>query len=197
MAGFIRDGSKLLVMIAYPITRETPCENQTASRCECPDEMNLTDEFTALVNAMQDANIEFAVCGGMAMALHGYPRFTNDIDLLIRPGDLDAAVKAARSCGFDDEVESIKLGQRTGRLVDIRRINKFKAESFMTLDFVLVTMVLEDVWRGRSQFKWENRSLLVVTASGLAKMKMLAGRPQDLLDIQTLGFALDDPAIQS
>jgi hypothetical protein len=39
-------------------------------------------------------------------------------------------------------------------------------------------------------------NLPVVYAAGLAKMKRLSGRPQDLLDIATLGFAPDDPAIQ-
>ena len=158
--------------------------------------MNLTDEFVALVRRLEEEKIEFAVCGGLALALHGCPRYTNDIDLLITPSDLPAALAAANACGFVDEPESLKLGQQTGRLVEICRINKFDGEDFLTLDLVLTSPVLEDVWQGRVRFQWHEQSFDVVTAAGLAKMKLLAGRPQDLADIQSLGFSTDDPAIQ-
>jgi len=158
--------------------------------------MNLTDEFTALIAGLRDAKIEFAVCGGMALGLHGYPRYTNDIDLLILPTDLAAALALAKACGFDDVPEVIKLGQHTGRLVEIQRINKFQGEDFLTLDLVIVSPTLENVWQGRVRFQWRDQAFDVVSPAGLARMKVLAGRPQDLVDIQSLGFTIDDPAIQ-
>ena len=158
--------------------------------------MNLTDEFIGLIKSLEDAQINFAVCGGMALALHGFPRYTNDIDLLILPKDLQAALLAAKVCGFVDEPDLIKLGQQAEKRVEICRMNKVQGEDFLTLDLVLVTAVLEDVWRGRTRFEWRDRSFDVVAAAGLARMKLLAGRPQDLVDVQSLGFALDDPAIQ-
>ncbi len=154
-------------------------------------------EFVALVERLQEAKVDFAVCGGMAMAFYGHPRFTYDIDLLILANDLPAALAAAKACGFDDKPELVKLGQRTGKLVEIQRINKFQGEYFLTLDFVLVGPVLEDVWHGRCPFKSGDQTLFAVSRPGIAKMKLLAGRPQDLLDIQSLGFSIDDPAIQS
>ncbi len=176
------------MMIAYPIAARMPCENRCA--------MNLIDEFTALIAALEHAQVDFAVCGATAMALHGFPRFTNDIDLVILPGDLEKAVAVAKQCGFEGAPESIRLGQQSGRPCEIWRINKFKGEDFLTLDFVLVTTVLEGVWAGRMRFGWKDRSVPVVSAAGLAKMKLIAGRPQDFVDIQTLGFRVDDPAIQ-
>jgi hypothetical protein len=158
--------------------------------------MNLTEEFTKLVKRLYDAKVDFAVCGGMAMALYGHPRFTFDIDLLIRAKDLPAALAVAKACGFDDKPELLKLGQRTGKPVEIQRLNKFQAEYFLTLDFVLVGPVLEDVWAGRCPFQSDDQTLFAVSRAGIGKMKLLAGRPQDLLDIQTLGFSSDDPAIQ-
>jgi hypothetical protein len=159
--------------------------------------MNLTDEFTALIAGFQRNQIDFAVCGGMAMALHGFPRFTNDIDLLILPLDLAGALTIATDCGFENAPEPIKLGQSSGRPVEIWRINEFQGEDHLALDLVLVNGLLDDVWVGRQRFDWREFSLAVVSAAGLAKMKLLAGRPQDLVDIQTLGFHADDPAIQA
>lgn len=177
------------MMIAYPIAAQTPCEFW-------PSAMNLTDEFTALIAAFERAQIEYAVCGATAMALHGFPRFTNDIDLLILPRDLEGAIAVAKECGFEDVPEAIRLGQQTGRPCEIWRINKFKGEDFLTLDLVLVNAVLEDVWAGRTRFAWKDQIVPAVSAAGLAKMKVIAGRPQDLVDLQTLGFRTDDPAIQ-
>jgi nucleotidyltransferase AbiEii toxin of type IV toxin-antitoxin system len=173
-------------MIAYPKIEESP------RVCS----MNLTSEFADLIRGMQQAGIPFAVCGGMALALHGFPRFTNDIDLLILPGQFENAVNVARQCGFNDAIEAIRLGRQSGRPVEIHRINKFVGEDFLTLDLILVSPVLEQVWNDQMQFEWQGRLLPVVSRTGLAKMKRMAGRPQDLADIQNLGFQLDDPSIQ-
>jgi len=158
--------------------------------------MNITDEFNSIVGALQDADIDFALCGGLAMALHGFPRFTRDIDLLVRPEVLAKTLDIANRCGFDDEPELLVLGQQAGRRCEIWRVNKFRGEDHLTLDLILVNEILEDVWQGRSPFSWQGKSLTIVSSVGLAKMKRLASRPQDLADIQRLGFALDDPAIQ-
>lgn len=37
--------------------------------------MNLKDELDSLIDALRSAGIDYAVCGGMAMAIHGHPRF--------------------------------------------------------------------------------------------------------------------------
>ena len=57
-------------------------------------------ELLALVTALRNANLPFAVCGGLAMAIHGYPRATQDIDLLIQEERLAEVLAVARSAGF-------------------------------------------------------------------------------------------------
>lgn len=47
--------------------------------------MNLRDEFLGVLDALTGAGLDHAVCGGFAVAIHGYPRLTQDIDLLILP----------------------------------------------------------------------------------------------------------------
>lgn len=157
--------------------------------------MDLAEEFTALIIGLQAANIEFAVCGGVAMGLHGFPRFTKDIDFLMQPGDLSRVLAVAKNCGFEDQVVSMSLGQAE-RACEIRRLNKFQGEDHLMLDLLLVVPSLQDVWSGKVPFAWRGLTVFAVSAAGLAKMKRLAARPQDLLDIETLGFKPDDPAIQ-
>lgn len=158
--------------------------------------MNLTDEFTALIAGLQTAKIEFAVCGALAMSLHGFPRYTKDIDFLVQPNDLPKLLDIAKKCGYDKEVETPSLGPRDNPTCEVRRINKFQGEDHVMVDFVLVLPHLQDVWAGRISYAWQGLTVPVVSAAGLAKMKRLAGRPQDLVDIETLGFKPDDPALQ-
>ena len=56
----------------------------------------------------------------------------------------------------------------------------------LTLDLLLVSAALEDVWNGREVYCWKGLDVQVVSAQGLVKMKRMAGRDQDLLDVKKL-----------
>ena len=116
--------------------------------------------------------------------------------LPVQRNDLPRILDIAKKCGYDEEVESLTLGPRDNPTCEIRRLNKFQGEDHVMVDFVLVTSRLEAVWAGRVPYTWKSLTVPVVSAAGLAKMKRLASRPQDLVDIDTLGFKPDDPAIQ-
>jgi len=150
--------------------------------------MDLCEELGQLVGALSQAGIDYALCGWIALALHGYPRFTKDIDVLIRAEDLDRAVRVAEQCGYLDPAGRIPFEQ-----MDVFRTNKIQGRETLTLDLLQVTPVLEDVWRERQAFQWQAHTIQVVSASGLAKMKKLAGRDQDLVDLKRLGFR-DEPS---
>ena len=61
---------------------------------EVPD---LVAEMRALLTAFADAGVEYALCGGLAANIYGADRFTIDIDLLVAPADLQAALTVATS----------------------------------------------------------------------------------------------------
>ena len=62
--------------------------------------MNLRQELDDVIDALTTGAIEYAVCGGMALAVHGHPRFTEDLDLLIRSSDLERVKDAVANLGF-------------------------------------------------------------------------------------------------
>ena len=47
--------------------------------------MDLYEELLEIIDALSKAKLNYALCGRIAVAFYGYPRFTRDIDLLIRP----------------------------------------------------------------------------------------------------------------
>jgi hypothetical protein len=147
----------------------------------------LLDEFKLITTALNDAGIDYAVCGGWAMAIHGLPRATMDIDLLVRPDDVERIFSIVEKFGFD--VRGLTLPFE----IEIRRVSKIDDESkqLITLDLLIVSEGVEDVWRGRQMKDWEEGIACVVSSDGLMKMKMMAGRAQDLADIEKL-MELDD-----
>jgi hypothetical protein len=118
----------------------------------------LLDEFKSITEALNDARIEYAVCGGWAMAIHGLPRATVDIDLLIRAEDLNLVLDIAREDGFEIE------GLPRHFDIEIRRISKIDSESnqLITLDLLLVAEDEQDIWTDRKIVDWKEGQTSVV-----------------------------------
>lgn len=148
----------------------------------------LLDEFKSITSALNAAGIEYAVCGGWAMAIHGLPRATMDIDLLVLAEDIGRLWEIAKEIGYD--VEGLPLHFD----IEIRRISKIDRESkkLITLDLLLVADNTLDIWAAREEVKWREGSTWVVSKDGLIKMKRIAGRTQDMADIEKLLEASDE-----
>ena len=72
-------------------------------------------------------------------------------------------------------------------MVEIRRFSKIDdSGEVLSLDLLLVTPQVEDVWETREKIDFLGNRLSVVSREGLMKMKRLAGRSQDLADIERL-----------
>lgn len=144
----------------------------------------LLDELSNLISALNENGVEYAVCGGLSLAIHGFARATLDIDLLIREESLEKAYKIAETLGFDIRGLDISFKERA---VEIRRVSKIDdTGEVLSLDLLLVTPHIEDVWSSRETVDFLGNRLWVVSREGLLKMKRLAGRPQDLADIERL-----------
>jgi len=143
----------------------------------------LIEELRSLVEVFNRHEIEFALCGGLAVAAHGLVRATQDIDFLIREESLEVAYAAAAEVGYDIRGLDISFKERT---VEIRRVSNVVGEDVISLDLLLVTSQVEDVWQTRESIEFYGQKLDVVSRQGLIKMKRQAGRPQDLADIDRL-----------
>ena len=118
-----------------------------------------------------------------------------DIDLLVRPEQLGDAIRVARDNGFDVPARKMVFGHQTGTPREVQRVSKVDPQSndLMPLDLLVVNAELESVWRSRMAFDVGGHRMMVVSRDGLATMKRIAGRPQDLVDLANLeGSAEDD-----
>jgi hypothetical protein len=140
------------------------------------------DELTALVEALDRAGIEYALVGGLAVAVWGAPRATGDIDLLARGDALPAALDVARRLGFTTRA----LPKRFADGMELQRVSKADAGRQLVLDLILVNASLEPVWRTRRHVAIEGGARWVVSRSGLIQLTVAAGRTQDLADVERL-----------
>ena len=144
----------------------------------------LETKLRELVKRFNEAGIDYALCGGMAVALHGYPRFTKDIDFLIPRDSLPRAREVAASAGFIGN-----SGRTPFPDSDVYRILKIEGTEYRILD-LLVPKTLDTVaWTQRQWFDWSGLPICAVSRDGLIEMKLAAGRDIDRIDVNQLRSA--------
>ncbi len=144
--------------------------------------MDLFEELRGLVAGLEAAGVDYALCGGVALAIHGAPRATQDIDLLLRPEDLGRLRQVVTPLGFT--LESLPMDFASG--ITIQRFTKLIGDQPLMLDLLFVAGPTERVWAGRQSAAFEGGTIRVVSREGLVALKLAAGRPQDLADVARL-----------
>ncbi|MDB4961711.1 MAG: hypothetical protein JWP01_1710 [Myxococcales bacterium] len=156
--------------------------------------IDLIEELEKLVDELSAAAIDYALCGGLAVGVHGLPRATKDIDLLVMREDVPRVLEVAKRLGFD--VPSRRMIFRAGKpdQHEMQRVSKLESgtDLLVSLDLLIVGPVHQAVWDTRTEVPWREATLWVVSREGLATMKRFAGRPQDLADISRLEGHDDD-----
>ena len=145
----------------------------------------LFDDFRDLLVDLHDAGAEFVVVGGHAVAFHGHPRATKDLDVLVRPSPENAARVYRALASFGAPLQAFEVGvadfaSYDGILqigVPPRRIDIINRAGGITFD--------EAIAAG-DRFELEGRSIRVIGREALLKNKRSVGRPQDLADVAAL-----------
>jgi hypothetical protein len=152
---------------------------------------DLFNEFRSLVAALDRNQIDYALCGGLAMAIHGRARATVDIDILLLSDSLDAAKDIAVELGYN--IRGLDMSFAKGA-IEIRRLSKIDRESgqVLSLDFLLVTPQIQEIWDRRVKAEWEDGAISVVSREGLIALKSLRNSAQDQADIAVLEGKLED-----
>ena len=147
--------------------------------------LDIVDELRSFVGKLDEHQIDYALCGGMAMGVHGFARATIDIDLMILAESLETVMTIARDLGFT--IRGKDLSFKDGS-IEIRRISKIDSETgdLLPLDFLLVTSRLRAIWNSRMDAEWEGGQLSVVSRDGLIELKKLRNSGQDIADIEAL-----------
>ena len=137
-------------------------------------------ELLALFNT---TGVEFLVVGGHAVAFHGRPRLTEDLDLFVRP-DLkngERIVHALQKFGFG----SLDLTP-ADFLADDRVIQLGRAPNRVDLLTRLYGVDFSDAWARRVAARLDDAQVWIISREDLIRNKRETGRTQDLADAEFL-----------
>ena len=156
------------------------------------DAFDLEAELGGIVDSLNAGQVPYALCGGLALAVHGHPRATKDIDLLVEASEIEHVFATVKGAGFTLRAGPIPLGVATGSPQRLFRATKVSGGAHLTLDLLEVSEAYREAWASRLAVEWKGRQLSVVSRSGLVSMKLLSTRGKDLVDIETLQGPIDE-----
>ncbi len=145
--------------------------------------MKIHSDFNDFVAALNKNDVQYVIVGSIALAFHGCPRATGDIDFWIRPTSSNARnlLKAINDFGFgkldisEDDVLSdniIQLGYPPVRI---------------DLISALDGLTSEEIWESRQAGKFGDHDAHYIGKENFIKNKRTLGRHKDLADLELLG----------
>jgi len=153
--------------------------------------------YESILAALQDAQVRYVVAGGFAVNLHGFLRFTKDLDLLIdlEPANAILAMQVLGDCGLKARLPvpltDFADADKRHDWAEHRNMLVFQVwhpdDPFCTVDvFIRNPIQFDDLWQRSVLANLGSAECRIASIEDLIEMKTLAGRPQDLRDIEQL-----------
>ncbi len=143
----------------------------------------LNQDFKEFVRSLNDNHVRYLVVGGYAVAFHGYPRYTKDIDIWIEPSPVNAAnvVRALEQFGF------ASLGLKEADFLTHDQIIQLGyPPSRIDLISTLPGVDFVSCYASRVQVEIDDITVDFIDLDNLKKNKRASGRLQDLADLENL-----------
>ena len=144
---------------------------------------NLEDDLREFVELLNALKVRYIVVGAFALAYHGYPRYTGDIDLFIErsPENAQAILNAIQQFGFGD------LGLSSDDFLQEDQIIQLGvAPNRIDLLTFLSGVEFQEAWATHVHGEIAGLSVPLISKELLKKNKAATGRSQDIADLEHL-----------
>jgi hypothetical protein len=145
--------------------------------------MDLHSDFADLCSLLNANGVEFLIVGGYAVAFHGAPRFTGDLDILIHPSleHVGRTLAALKQFGFPAEQIAAQdvLRERTILQLGRQPVQIHVMTSISGVDW-------DSAWDSRQPGSYGQVRVFFIGRDALVANKQAAGRPKDLADVEAL-----------
>lgn len=145
--------------------------------------MKLQKDLKEFIELLNSQKVDYIVIGGHAVAFHGHPRFTGDIDFVVRPtrGNAGCLLRVLRAFGFSELTLSEDDFLRPDTVIQLGR-------SPNRIDLVTSISGVEfaEAWDGRTSGELGGLPVHFLGLEALLKNKRATGRDKDLVDIKKL-----------
>jgi len=157
----------------------------------------VTNIFEKIFQALNKEKIQYLVVGGVAVNLHGYIRFTGDLDLLVLLDEKNLAKldRVMKKLGYSERLPVSVL-----ELQDQKQVRKWlkeknmraysftpPKETLLQIDIIIEeSLKFEKIAKNKSNKRMDGVTIPVVSIQDLITMKKKANRTQDLEDLKQL-----------
>lgn len=149
----------------------------------------LNPDYSDMLSALSDAKVDFLVVGAFALAAHGNPRSTGDIDIFVRRSaeNADRVMEALRRFGAPlDHISSDDL-QVPDTVFQIGVV-PCRIDLLTSLEGI---SDFDEAWKDHVDIEVDGHLLPVLSRRCLIKNKSALARPQDLVDVAWLEAEAD------
>ena len=143
----------------------------------------LNQDFKEFIQSLSDNRVRYLVVGGYAVALHGHPRYTKDMDVWIEMSPENAAkvVDALKQFGFGS------LGLQTEDfLVPDQIIQLGYPPNRIDILTTLPGVEFASCYESRVMVEFDGITVNFIDLDSLKRNKRASGRLQDLADVENL-----------
>jgi hypothetical protein len=149
--------------------------------------MDLFNEAIAVMQALNEANVDYALVGGLAVGVYTVPRATRDIDLVFRQADWGQVQQILKPLGYE-ALDADPMPLAEGKLNLYRLIKIIPIE-----EDVLVLDLLSDAYApaklaldGAENIKYKDKTFRLGALAGLIELKRARASEMDLIDLKQL-----------
>ncbi|MEM6959393.1 MAG: nucleotidyl transferase AbiEii/AbiGii toxin family protein [Myxococcota bacterium] len=144
---------------------------------------SLTTDWSEFLGLLISEKVEFLLIGGHALAAHGHPRFTEDLDVFVRADEANArrVRSALEKFGFGDVAPEVSA------LTQVRKVFMLGRKPFRIDILTGISGVnFDEAWENRDYVELAPGSVPLISRVDLIKNKAASGRPKDLADLAAL-----------
>jgi hypothetical protein len=146
--------------------------------------MPLPNEWRAFIKSLNSNGVEYVVVGPVALAHHGCPRYTGDLDVLVRNSEENARRLEAALADFG----VASLGLKASDFVNSYQVVQIGLPPNRIDVLTSLTGVsFEEAWAGRVQVTVTDVPVSFIGRDSLILNKRRTGRLQDKADLEALG----------
>jgi DNA-binding transcriptional LysR family regulator len=145
--------------------------------------VKLHSDLRELFALLASREVDFVIVGGHAVAFHGFPRFTGDVDLFVRPSPENAAriLASLAEFGFGDTGLTASDLTEPDTVVQLGR-----APNRVDLLTSLTGVSFDEAWAARVPGTLDDLPVWFISKELLVRNKSALRRPMDLADVSKL-----------
>ena len=142
-----------------------------------------SSDFEELLAAFNANRVRAIIVGAHALAFHGRPRFTKDLDILIEPSveNAERVVQSLAEFGFGSVGLTAADFAEPGPIVQLG-VAPNRIDLLTAIDGV----TFEEAWNGRVEGHFGQQRVAFLGRAEFLRNKRASGRPQDLADIDAI-----------